>query len=610
MIKQILFILIFSVNAWAATYYVDYVGGSDSNNGTSKSTPWKHAPGMQGCTGNCASYQTAHNSPSETSGAGNNFILKGGVTCPLSVLPWDWVYGSGTTASPIYFGVDQTWYSGDVWSRPILDAENSEIPLDVWSVALMARFYGDGYIVDNIEFKRLAQLSDDHTQQPGMLGVGTSEASVQGIEVKNCYFHGWSHGGTSIHDNMFIMGSVLWSTIDIKLKIHHNVFDGSDTTKDMAGIIKRSVGHFYNNYVSDVSNMLVATNTGYIWGNTFVNIAIPRGINCTAQNGVASYFSYDCTTHGNTDETYGTHYGYYNNYSNHVGGGANLIYYPSPSGSTSIFNNVIVDDGNQTMQLGAQYMTSGNSFGYNIFNNTINGIDDVGSINGGYAGGSYKFGWAKIQNNHIISSPQVNSINMSAYTTTITQDHNVDMTPAQATSANYTTSSTYPYFPPVGGSTVNTGTSLSSICSGLSDVSPSLMATDCLKDTTLGVDYNATTHTVSYPKRTPITRTTWDIGAYEYASGGTTYTLTYQTTTCASISGTNTQSGIESGHDGTQVTAVPATGYHFVQWDDALATAARTDTNVTADHTYTASCAVNAASGRRSGGVASGGVFR
>jgi hypothetical protein len=92
--------------------------------------------------------------------------------------------------------------------------------------------------------------------------------------------------------------------------------------------------------------------------------------------------------------------------------------------------------------------------------------------------------------------------------------------------------------------------------------------------------------------------------------GSPTYTLTYAVGTCASITGTNPQSGIESGHDGTQVTAVPATGYHFVQWDDALATAARTDTNVTADHTYTASCAVNSASGRRSGGVAAGGTFR
>lgn len=32
----------------AATYYVDYSTGSDANNGTTKATPWKRAPGMAG----------------------------------------------------------------------------------------------------------------------------------------------------------------------------------------------------------------------------------------------------------------------------------------------------------------------------------------------------------------------------------------------------------------------------------------------------------------------------------------------------------------------------------------------------------------------------------
>ena len=35
-------------NSQAATYYIDYVNGSDSNNGTSISAPWKRAPGMAG----------------------------------------------------------------------------------------------------------------------------------------------------------------------------------------------------------------------------------------------------------------------------------------------------------------------------------------------------------------------------------------------------------------------------------------------------------------------------------------------------------------------------------------------------------------------------------
>ena len=36
------------------TYYVDFYGGSDGNNGTSSVAPWQHAPGMNGCAANCA----------------------------------------------------------------------------------------------------------------------------------------------------------------------------------------------------------------------------------------------------------------------------------------------------------------------------------------------------------------------------------------------------------------------------------------------------------------------------------------------------------------------------------------------------------------------------
>ena len=42
------------------------------------------------------------------------------------------------------------------------------------------------------------------------------------------------------------------------------------------------------------------------------------------------------------------------------------------------------------------------------------------------------------------------------------------------------------------------------------------------------------------------------------------------------------------GADGTPVTAVPDAGYHFVSWSDGVLTAARTDTNVTADMNVTA----------------------
>ncbi|PKN83573.1 MAG: hypothetical protein CVU46_16595, partial [Chloroflexi bacterium HGW-Chloroflexi-8] len=50
---------------------------------------------------------------------------------------------------------------------------------------------------------------------------------------------------------------------------------------------------------------------------------------------------------------------------------------------------------------------------------------------------------------------------------------------------------------------------------------------------------------------------------------------------------------VNYGASGTEVTAVPNTGYHFVSWSDGVLTAARTDTNVMANLSVTASFAID-----------------
>ncbi len=65
------------------------------------------------------------------------------------------------------------------------------------------------------------------------------------------------------------------------------------------------------------------------------------------------------------------------------------------------------------------------------------------------------------------------------------------------------------------------------------------------------------------------------------------YTLTYHAGENGSIEGEAVQTVLH-GEDGTEVEAVPDEGYHFVEWSDGLETAKRTDTNLTADLTVTA----------------------
>jgi hypothetical protein len=104
--------MMISTYALPATYYVDFVGGSDANVGTSKATAWKLAPGMPGF----AAWFYKH-------AAGDQFIFKGGVTWPKTALPFYISYSGAAGAVDVYGGEDQTWYAGESWSQPIIDGQ-------------------------------------------------------------------------------------------------------------------------------------------------------------------------------------------------------------------------------------------------------------------------------------------------------------------------------------------------------------------------------------------------------------------------------------------------------------------------------------------------------
>src|SRR5690349_17784282 len=63
-----------TMQAEATVYYVDNGAGSDSNSGTSTSSPWKHLPGDPNATGN----------PASTTIGADTIYLKGGVRYTLS----------------------------------------------------------------------------------------------------------------------------------------------------------------------------------------------------------------------------------------------------------------------------------------------------------------------------------------------------------------------------------------------------------------------------------------------------------------------------------------------------------------------------------------------
>lgn len=99
-------------DTFAATYYVDYVGGSDANAGTATGTAWKRCPGMNGFVG------------TYTHAAGDRFIFKGGVTWTSNCFPWTIGY-SGSAGNVDTYTTDHAWYSGGEWSQPVFDANHT-----------------------------------------------------------------------------------------------------------------------------------------------------------------------------------------------------------------------------------------------------------------------------------------------------------------------------------------------------------------------------------------------------------------------------------------------------------------------------------------------------
>lgn len=87
--------------------------------------------------------------------------------------------------------------------------------------------------------------------------------------------------------------------------------------------------------------------------------------------------------------------------------------------------------------------------------------------------------------------------------------------------------------------------------------------------------------------------------------GGVTYSFTYGAGSNGSVTGTLSQT-VASAADGSAVTAVAASGYHFVNWSDNLTTNPRTDLSASGNINVTANFAQDAAQGGGGGGGGGG----
>jgi len=350
--------LMIARTASATTYYVA-ANGSDSNSGTSKTSPWLHAPGMPNCSATCSS---------ATVGAGDSLIFRGGDAWHFansSASPYvgsgGWTFSrSGTssnceldasagtvvTTSCIYVGTDQSWYAGAAFARPILTADN---PLST-SMPASCTYNSSGSTF--IRFSGSYLIIDDFDVQGACIGSASGGSFVDPtgtmVEISNCYFHGWTL--TTSGDDNFPMISVTQNRNYVR--IDHNVFDGSDssngTTAGMdCGFGIYGVGQEIDHNVFRRMSNAIKGVTGVIKSihdNLFEYLYNADGI-----SGV----------HGNVMESNGESPGnvyFYNNVYRLSNEGVGIALEPHGNSAAYIFNNVVYHTANpsQCMDMALQ----------------------------------------------------------------------------------------------------------------------------------------------------------------------------------------------------------------------------------------------------------------
>jgi hypothetical protein len=501
----------------ATTYYVA-ANGSDSNNGTTKTAPWLHAPGMLDCAGLCAA---------TTPNAGDSIILRGGDTWSSSSFPWTWKW-SGSAGNPIQVGgLDQTWFSGTSWTRPILNGGGTFPNSGSSQKFFLALSNVSSVTVSWIEFTGFF-IGSNATAWVGYLDRGSSGTN---ISIHDNYFHGWTHAaGISEGSPGGNVTAILCHTgaADPTTSVFRNAIDGGDTKKDdFTGIYSTGgCGDIYQNYIAWIID---AVNEGFI---------VSFHDNVLANDGGLCFSG--CNTHNNVmEENSGPTSAdsfFYNNYilnpaSTNSAGGIVLQLAPHSGQTSWFFNNVITNgplyEANEVMCADA---LGGGGGTCTIFNNTMEAGADASPpggqpIRAGSWNGSTSPAAINLYNNHTISSAS------PMYTTSdcssgckVTQSPNPNLIQSKATAKaqGYTLNQTFSFSPTSAtGATVGTGTNEMALCARISAMN-SAAGTACQSDTTYGIIYDTTSHTVTGLARTPVVRPSsgaWDAGAFQWSAG-------------------------------------------------------------------------------------------
>ncbi len=454
-----------------ATYYVDFATGTDGNSGVSKSTPWKYAPGMSGCSSNCKVFGLK---------PGDKVIFKGGVTWDDTGFPLV-VTASGTSGNPIYFGVDQTWFAGSTWSRPAFNLVNL-----TWHVAPVFASNVNFVTFDNLEIKN--EEVDNSGVWPPRSSISVNGGS--NITIQNCYIHGWSIQQPINRSDSAPTGGIAFYNGSLGGTVQNCVLDGSPESNSGVGIYGGT--SIIGNVIENVPNGIVVIDpAANVSGNQVFDV--PYSVDpLTSSYAIFAYSSGSI----------------HNNSVHDLVEGASGLYLEAGMNETGntqyIYNNLLWNVGDTApVVIVSDVLGSGSPSNQFIYNNTFSGGAIAGciTVNPNYFVPTN----ITVENNHCISDEPASSVwcaNQAGgnfdcgSVTNLVLGNNVLMTSSAATSAGYTSADSYQPTAAIS-ATVGVGLNLGSNCATIG--------------TSLCSDFLGVVR--------PSGSTAWDVGAYQFQSG-------------------------------------------------------------------------------------------
>jgi hypothetical protein len=323
-----------SAASYGGTFYIDFATGNDSNNGTSKTTPWKNHPYMRSWTG------------SYTHSAGDRFIFRGGAVWTASAFPMT-IPGGGTQGSPDYYGVDQSWFSGSSWAKPIFDAQNT-IPAGGSMVVFGASAQWD--TLDNIEVRNMridnSSGALDHCLIQFMYGA-------MNVTIQNALVHTWTVTTAGKYDQM---GGICGLGPMTNVVVDHTTVFDDDATANKVSACTFNIDVVSFSTIHDCVEGVFGGRIDH--DNLIYNI----------------YKSTDGTAHENGLQAQNANCQIYNNVLHDVFNGTALYIVgdsgSSAAGTCNIYNNVVYNSVVTNINLDMDQASSGN-LNVNVFNNSL-----------------------------------------------------------------------------------------------------------------------------------------------------------------------------------------------------------------------------------------------